>query len=94
MVMAVVLMIISFIAIAYAAGEESLKEHSVVIMDVMAYIIIALFTALVGLVLWNILDMKNTIRENHKEITKEMRKYVKIQIHNAICDHQIETEQD
>lgn len=96
----IILLTLAIITISYAAtskltvntGKESLAEHSTVIIDVMAYIIVALCTGLVGLVLWNILDMKKTIRANHQETKQEMRKYVKIQVHNAICKHQIDVE--
>lgn len=88
------MMVLTIIAIAYAdmAGEDSLQEHSTVIIDVMAYIIIALFTGLVGIVLWNILDLKNTQRMHHEEMKKELKKYVRIQTHNAICEHKIDVE--
>lgn len=93
----VIMLVMSIIAISYAAdkpvlGEESLSEHSIVIIDVMAYIIVALFTGLVGIVLWNILDMKNTMRAHHEEVKKEFKKYVRIQVHNAICESQIDVE--
>lgn len=75
-------------------GEESLTEHSGVIIDVQAYFIVILCAALVGLVLWNVKDLKNTMRTNHHELKKEINKKVSIQVHNAICDKQIEMEQE
>jgi hypothetical protein len=78
--------------VAKGTGQDSLVEHSTVIIDVQAYIIIALCGALVAIVLWNVKDLKNTMRTNHDELRKELKNKVSIQIHNAICDKQIRVE--
>ena len=75
-------------------GEESLAEHSTAIIDVMAYLILALCSGLVALVLWNIRDIKESARKHHEEIKKELRKKVSIQVHNSICEKKIEIEPD
>jgi hypothetical protein len=93
----VVFLFLTILAIAYAAdtsGEESLGEHSTAIIKTMAYIIIALFSGLVGIGVWNALDMKSTMRANHEELKLEFKKYVRIQVHNAICKTQIQPEGD
>jgi flagellar biosynthesis protein FlhB len=75
-----------------STGPDSLDEHSGVVIDAMVYIILALAAGLVGLVLWNVKDMKNTMRANHEELRHELKKKMSIQLHNAICENQVEEE--
>lgn len=77
---------------APGTGEESLAEHSKVVIDTMVYIILTLAGGLVALVLWNVKDMKNTMRTNHEELKSELKKKMSIQLHNAICDTQVREE--
>lgn len=82
-----------------STGEVSLTEHAVVIIDILAYVLIAVFTALVGLVLYNVMDMKNTMRlmdgkidSQGKDIRRELKWKVSIPQHNTICDRKLEVE--
>lgn len=75
-----------------STGEESLMEHGKVVIDSLVWYAIIVSGGLVGLVLWNVKDMKNTMRSNHEELRKELKKKMSIQLHNAICEHQVEEE--
>jgi hypothetical protein len=77
---------------ARSTDMESMTEHSTVVINSLVYGILAISGALVALVLWNVKDMKSTMRANHIELKKEINKKVSIQMHNAICEKQIEME--
>ena len=84
--------VFAVIAFANEKGAKSLDEHSGVVMDLLVWAFLIVASALVGLVLWNVKDLKNSIRLNHEELRREIKKKMSIQLHNAICDHQVAEE--